>query len=197
MAREMWNDEKIIKAITSMTDSLKMKTMPTHSEMFDFFGDYKLTNAIRRNGGTKKFAKLMNLEIKKCESRLGDNYEMICANYLQEKFCYKVIQTAPRYPYDLLVENALKIDVKVGKLYTSKVDSKFYTFNLEKSNQTCDIFVCYCLDQSEKEEKVLIIPSYAISGITQLSVGKKSRYDKYINRWDIIEEYVSFIKFMV
>lgn len=136
----------------------------------------------------------MNLEIKKCESRLGDNYEMICANYLQERFCYKVIQTAPRYPYDLLVENALKIDVKVGKLYTSKVNSKFYTFNLEKSNQTCDIFVCYCLDQSGKEEKILIIPSYVISGITQLSVGKKSRYDKYINRWDIIEKYVSFIK---
>lgn len=189
-----WSEADICDEITKIVKSRKMNTMPTHSEMREWAGDKSLTNAVSKHGGTKYFASLLGLEIKNCESKFGNGYEELCITQVEEKLGMNAVNTKPRYPYDILVERAVKIDVKSGRLYESRLGTKFYTFNLEKSEQTCDIFVCYCIDSNGKIAKTLVIPSYVLSGKTQLSIGvSNSVYDKYIDAWHFIREYASFV----
>lgn len=190
-----WTDELICAELKEVMRILNIRTMPTHSQMIDTSGSNSLANAVVHHGGTKKFAKLIGAEIKECESKIGDKYENICADEMRKKYGYVVAQTKPRYPYDLIVEKCVKVDVKVSKLYVNnKQRICFYAFNTEKKEPTCDVFVCYCINHEDKIEKVLVIPSVVLSGITQLSVGNSSAYDKYIDNWDLIRKYVEFNK---
>ena len=187
-----WTEEKIIVALTEMISATKQKTMPTHNEIKRFYGNCKLTNAMRRHGGTKHYANLLGLEIKKCESQFGETYENLFIDALQARFNYKCEKTSPRYPYDVLVEDAVKIDVKASNPYRHN-NTRWYSCNIEKRQQTCDIYVIFCID--EGTTKLYIIPSAVMSGKTQFSIGMNtSMYDKYLNRWDIISDYVNFMK---
>lgn len=192
--RFLWNDSKIIECINKVVKALELKTMPTHTEMYEVYGDYRLSNAISKHGGTKKFADLLGLPIKNCESKLGEYYEIVCANEIEDKLGYCCEKTKPRYPYDILVGNCVKVDVKAAKIYRTPTGSEFHSFNLEKNHQTCDIFVCYCLDNDLQIIKTLVIPSVVLSGNNQLSVGETSRYDKYIDAWHFVSEYYEFMQ---
>jgi len=189
-----WDDDKIRVSLLQIVEKRGGKTMPTHFEILSLTGDGSLVDALVNHGGTKRFAEMLGLQIKQCESEVGDAYEELCAEQIRLLFGYDVKKMKPRYPYDLLVEGCLKVDAKVSHLYTTKQNTKFYTFNLEKQNPTCDLFVCYCVDRTEKPVKTLIIPSGVVSGKKQLSVGLKSNYDKYADRWETIRSYVRFFQ---
>lgn len=192
--KETWNEEKILAALKQMVIDTGQVTMPTHSEIKKYFGDYKLSNAMSKRKGTKYYANMLGLEIKSCESDFGDRLENYCLNQLEDMgLCAE--KTKVRYPYDILVERAVKIDVKACKPFKNYDNSTYYTFNLEKKEQTCDVYVFYCLNETYEIIKTLIIPSYVLSGKTQLSIGvRKSKYNKYTDRWDIIQQYCDFIK---
>ena len=184
-----WECGEIENEIKKAVEKAKLKTFPTHSQIKEITGSYSLSNAIRRNGGTAYWAQKMNLDMKSSESKTGLDYELKCISILTGKG-YECDKMRERYPYDLTVNKHIKIDVKSGKLYNGK-SGNFYTFNLEKSNPTCDIFICFCVEKS----KIYVIPSCALYGITQLSIGEHhSKYDKYIDRWDIIRKYDEFYK---
>ena len=108
-----WTEKEIIKALDEMVRTTKQDTMPTHSEITAFYGNCCLTNAVRRHGGTKYYANLLGLKIKDCESKIGEVYENKFIFDLHSKLNLSGEQTIPRYPYDVLVENCTKIDVKV------------------------------------------------------------------------------------
>ena len=190
---KFWNENEVSKSLLKIVKDTGIRRMPTHSEMKEFYGDYSLTNAVRRNGGTKHFADILGLPIKDCESKFGEKYESICLLKIQEDLGLRCELTKPRYPYDLIAERAVKVDVKVGKLFKAKTGSEYYTFNLEKKDQTCDIFVAYCINKKGEIEKTLIIPATVLSGKTQLAVGSKSVYDKYKDAWHFIADYANFM----
>lgn len=193
-SRVQWDEEKIEKQIKDMVSQTHQTTFPTHSEMKDFFKDYKLSNAVRRHGGTRYWAEKLGMEVKDCESETGYNFEERCVFDILEMCDLQSELCAVKYPYDLIVERCLKIDVKASALFSNYGKSKYFTFNLEKKNQTCDIFVFYCIDDLGGE-KVYVIPSYWLSGKSQFAIGTKlSKYDKFLNRWDIITKYVEFMK---
>ena len=102
-------------------------------------------------------------------------------------------KTKPKYPYDILVNRNVKVDVKASRLFNNYGNSKYYTFNLEKKDQTCDIFVFYCINQNDEIERTFVIPSTVLSGKTQLAVGESSMYDKYIDQWRFISDYNKFM----
>lgn len=190
-----WSEERILDAIKTMVDSLNISTMPTFAQMNDFFGDTRLSNAISKHKKSKYYAEILGLDIKKCETELGNQYEEICANFIEENLGMTCELTSVRFPYDILADRSVKIDVKVGRVFDNYGNSKYFTFNLEKKNQTCDIFVCYCIGSRGELTKTLVIPSYVLSGKKQLSIGVyNSRYDQYVDRWDILEKYRDFIK---
>lgn len=190
---QKWNEEKIVEALRFMIDKRGMNTMPTHSEIREFFGDNALVCAMSKRNGTKYYAKLLGMEIKECESKFGDQLEDYCVLQIQEKLGLDGEKTKPRYSYDILVNRNVKVDVKASRPFNNYGNAKYYTFNLEKKEQTCDIFVFYCINQNNEIEKTLVIPSTVLSGKNQLAVGKSSMYDKYIDQWRFISDYNKFM----
>lgn len=187
---QKWNDKKIKQSIFNVMKTAKIETFPTHSLMKEVTGNEALSNAISKHGGSKYWAEKLGIEIKKCESKFGYEFECECIVYLTT-LGYECELTKARYPYDILANNNIKIDVKSGHLYHGE-QGNFYTFNLEKEKPTCDIFVCYCIEDNEIK-KVYVIPSCVVSGKTQLSIGvKHSKYDRYIDNWTIFKKYKIF-----
>jgi hypothetical protein len=190
-----WSEQEILDKIKYMVEELELKTFPTHSQMDKFYNSCGLSNAISKRGGTQKYAEIMGLEIKKSETEFGERLEQHCLIEIEEKIDVECQKTNSRYPYDILVGRSVKVDVKASKLFCNYGDSKYYSFNLEKKEQTCDIFVFYCIDENNNIEKTLIIPSVILSGKKQLSIGRfSSRYGLYEDRWDYIEKYYKFMK---
>ncbi len=186
-----WTNEDIANGIKEVMEKANIKTFPSHTLMKEITGNDALTNAVSRHGGSRKWAVMLGLEMKPSESEYGREYELRCIETLTNILYLNCELTPPRYPYDVLAESNIKIDVKVGRLYRGKSGS-FYTFNLEKEKPTCDIFVCYCVDGT-RDNTVFIIPSCVLSGKTQLSIGEIiSKYDNYIDCWELVNTYKSF-----
>lgn len=186
-----WTFEKVKEEVLKIAGVSGI--MPSFKVMDEITGNKGLSVAVSRYGGYKVVAEKLNLKIKKSETEFGRNFEIICLQEIEKKFALNCEQMTIRYPYDLLVSGAVKVDVKVSKKY--KIHNSFYySFNLEKTAQTCDIFVCYCVD-NEEIVKTYIIPAVVLSGKCQLSVGiERSIYDKYLDQWHYITDYVEFMK---
>ena len=142
-------EDVILEKIKELVEFTGQKTMPTHSEMFDYFGNTKLSNAISKRQGTNYYADKLGLELKNSESNFGFEMEMFCLTEIQKKLGIPCEKTVARHPYDILVGNAVKIDVKASKLFDNYGKAKYYTFNIEKKQQTCDIFVFYCIGEDK------------------------------------------------
>lgn len=187
-----WTNKLVEEEIYKVMDALNLKRMPSRSEMKLVREDDALSNKISKTGGFKKWANKLNLEIKNSETQLGQEFEIFVKNFLNKKLGYEFTITSTRHPYDLYFKG-VKIDVKVGNRYYYDENNYYHSFNLEKIPPTCDIYICMCKN-NENIDKILIIPSVDISNLNQLSVGKDSIYDKYIDRYDIIKKYYEFYK---
>lgn len=187
-----WNENLIIEKIKEVMDKLDIKTFPTKFQMKNYFGNSSLADKISRSGGTKYWAKKLNLDTKECESKVGECYELLCLEKL-ESLGFDCEIMKPRYPYDLTANKNIKVDVKSGFVFSNKGQSPYYSFNLEKSNPTCDIFVVFCLNKDKSIYKTYVIPSIILYGKTQLSLGVKSSiYDKFLDKWNIFNDYDNF-----
>lgn len=187
-----WSDTDIEKEIKNVVEVAKINTFPTHSLIKEVTGSCALTTAISRRGGSEYWAERIGLEVSPCESKFGFEYERICAEILTANG-YECKHTPPRYPYDILVNGNIKIDVKSSNLYKGKTGD-YYTFRLEKAMPTCDIFVCFCINENGATT-VYVIPSCVVSGLVQLSIGKTdSKYNKYIANWELVKRYDEFYK---
>lgn len=196
-----WDEKTIEDALELMVSSTGQKTMPTHKEINEFFGNYKLSNAIRRNGGTAYWAQKMGFEIKECESKMGENYEdFFVAEMLDEGLdCERANIDSPRFPYDVIVEGSVKVDVKSANKFLNYGNSPYYSFNLEKGNQTCDFYVCYCVDKDENGNEIIskfyTIPANVMHKKNQLAIGMNpGKYEKYMNTYAPIFDAVKFFE---
>lgn len=187
-----WTEELIISEIYKVMKALNIERMPSNSEIRKVTGSYALTNKLVKTGGMYFWANKLGLKTKVGETQVGTKYETIIADNLRDKG-YKVESMSTRHPYDLLVNGDVKIDIKVARPYEHEAIGRFHTFNLEKKHPTCDIYIPVALSDNGQIQRIFIIPSKFLK-ITQLSVGEKSKYDKYINRWDYINDYVDFYK---
>lgn len=188
--RDLWTKEKIIQELKYMIKETGLKRMPTSIEVSSFYGNYKLTNAISHRKLWRELANELNLEMKDSETAFGKDYE---ARVMEQLICmgYDVEKMPQNFPYDLLVNGSIKVDVKVSKLYRGTAGN-FYSFNLEKPFATCDLYILF-LENTHLIKDVLVIPSKFVVKNTQISVGEnKSKYYKYSNKWDYLEKYANF-----
>jgi len=106
---------------------------------------------------------------------------------------FNKMEAALNFPYDLLVDDCVKVDVKVSNLFTGRTGN-FYSCNLEKPYFTCDIYLVYLLENN-KVKDVLVIPGKTVATNTQISIGEKnSKYYAYRDRWDLFEKFLEFYK---
>ena len=188
--QKKWTEAAIIQGIKDVQKKAMIEYMPSNNIVVEHMGNYALSCAIRKNGGYKYWANKLGLTMTNCETRFGQFYETECFGALSA-LGYSCKKMSIKYPYDILADN-VKVDVKASRLFHSK-QGAFYTFNLEKANPTCDIYVAYCVSDDNEIVKTYVIPSVQMQGKTQLSIGEtKSKYDKYIDAWDIVAQYNNF-----
>lgn len=187
MSRTCWTEKMVEQEIKEVMRAMNIDRMPSRSEIELIRGDTSLTNKITKTGGFYFWANKLGLEIKNSETKFGYEIE----KKISEKLAgdgYSCILTSIRHPYDILVDGCVKIDVKSAKKTRVK-EGLVYSFNLEKKEQTCDVYVAVCLGDEESIEKIYVIPAHIMTGKKQLCLGvKNSIYDSYIDRWDIIEK---------
>ena len=49
----------------------------------------------------------------------------------------------------------------------------------------------FAMDEDGEIERLLIIPSHKLK-ITTLSIGLDSKYNRYIDRWDLVDRFTEF-----
>lgn len=105
---------------------------------------------------------------------------------------YQTEMMTQGHPYDILINGAVKVDVKSANISLIR-GSRAYVVGINKKSQTCDIYMIYCLgEDGVTVEKELVIPSHHLS-LTTLNIGMDSKYDYYEKSYKYIEEYVDFM----
>ena len=188
-----WTKERIKQQVLEVKNGLGLDRMPSRTECFKYFGNDSLTNAVTKRCGWYSLAEEMGLPVKQSETLLGKTYEAKAADLLSCKG-FAVRRMPTRFPYDLLVDNCVKVDVKASRLYKGKMGD-FYTYNLEKPFATCDVYLLFTLSENGDFDRVMVVPSKFVISNTQISVGvTNSKYHKYTDRWDYIEALSDFWK---
>ena len=189
-----WTDSLIEERILEVINSLGLDRFPTHSEIEKCKDGKALAVKISKSGGTKYWAKKLGYGIKDCESEFGNCYEKYALDDIFSHTYLSGYITKVGYPYDLVINHNIKIDVKVSNILTNNSEYKYHSFNLEKNEPTCDIFILYCLDEAGDVYKTYIVPSCIFYGQTQVGItaNGNSRLDKYIDNWNLILKYDDF-----
>lgn len=178
--------------IIEVVNELKLNRMPSGNEIRSVFNNYVLHNYISRHGGFRQFAEELNLSIKESETQLGQDYEQIAISILKDKG-FKIEKMSTGHPFDLLINNVVKVDVKVARPHMLRGNDRVHTFGINKKYGSCDIYITVALDELDNIEKFLIIPSHHLRVVT-LCIGKSSKYDVYDKKFDYIDKYSDFYK---
>lgn len=184
-----WTDELIEETIFEVMEALDIKRMPSNKECIAVTKSYALSNKISKTLGFYGWAEKIGIEIKNSETKEGLKYEKKVTDMIKDETGLKSYITGSKGSYDILVDEKVKIEVKFSNGY----GDKYYTCNLYNGRHQSDVLVFVCRNK-EIGNKNLVIPSHHITDLKQLSIGKKSRYDKYIDRWDYITKFNEFLK---
>lgn len=191
MQETKWTKKRIKQQVLEVVNGLGLDRMPSSKECATYFGNYELTNAITKKCGWYALADDLGLPMKESETQLGKTFEAKASDLLIEKG-FTVQRMPQNFPYDLLVDGCVKVDVKASKLYKGKLGD-FFSYNLEKPFATCDVYLLITLDENNGIGRVMVVPSKFVVTNTQISVGAgKSKYHAFTDRWDYIQQMVDF-----
>jgi hypothetical protein len=185
-----WNDELIKEHLLESIKILGIDRMPTANELKGISRN-DLHCKISRTKKYSGWADDLGLALKRSDTVVGQEWEKDIANFIRVPGVSVELMTT-KHPYDILFDGSVKIDVKAANPYLLR-GSRVHTFNLSKENPTCDIYVCLALDEEGNKERTFVIPSHHVS-MKMLNVGKESKYNKYIGRWDYLKKYVDFYR---
>lgn len=189
----------VISEIERVIKSLELDRFPTHSEMIEYYGNEALTNKISKSGGTKYWANLLGYTVKDCESEFGDYFERYSIQDILTHTYLESYKNKVGYPYDITTNKHIKVDVKSSTIIENNNGYKYHSFNLEKKEPTCDIYILYCINDENKIHKTYIIPSCHVYGQKQIGISAfgRSKWDKYKDNWRIFEIYNEFYNKLV
>ncbi|APC41084.1 hypothetical protein [Clostridium estertheticum] len=184
-----WSDELIENKIYEVMRILDINRMPSASETELILRDSSLSNKIAKTGGFNEWATKLGLNIKKSETQLGHIFEDK-AKILIENMGYTAEQMSCKYPFDILANGKISIDVKSSKVYISH-GSRVHTVGINKKYATCDLYLIFALDEDENIERTFIIPGCDLR-VTSMNFGRDSIYNIYLDRWDLLKKYNDF-----
>ena len=180
-----WTDELIREKVLEAKEALGLDRMPSRRECISYFHNEGLVNAISRKKKWYELAQELGLRVKDSETYFGKSQEANAAEILTAKG-FSVRRMSQNFPYDLLVDDCVKIDVKASHLFEGP-NGDFYTFNLGKDFATCDIYLLFTAGADSGESKAFVVPSKFVIAQGQISIGKvRSKYHRFIDRWDYI-----------
>jgi hypothetical protein len=187
--------ENFIKeSIKTTMIKLNLNRMPSFNEIKETHeNSEKILNLIRRNGGYRRWAEELDLELKDCDTKLGTDFEFIIMNSLIEKG-FKTDKMPFKFPYDLLINDVTKVDIKTANLFFDKNRNRsMYKYTINKEYHTCDFYIFVALKDDNSILKTLVIPSHIINS-QNVSIGIKSKYDIYDNKFELLNKHSNLIK---
>ncbi|MBZ9633168.1 hypothetical protein [Clostridium sp. FP1] len=184
-----WSNELIENKIYEVMRILDIDRMPSASEAELIIRDSSLSNKIAKTGGFIKWADKLGLEIKESETQLGNKFEGK-AKELIENMGYMTERMSCKYPFDILVNSKIRIDVKSARPYMLK-DNRVHTVGINKKYATCDLYLIFALDENENIERTFIVPGCDLK-VTSMNFGQHSIYNIYLDRWDLFKRYDNF-----
>ena len=187
-----WTDALIREKVLEVKSAMSLDRMPSCSECKAYFHDSKLSSAIsKRPGEWSQLALDLGLEIKESATYFGKQQESIAEEILIAHG-FSVRKMSQNFPYDLLVNDCVKVDVKASHLYCGPYGD-FYTFNIEKPFATCDIYLLFTLNDDNTVRSIFVIPSKFVITNNQISIGVlKSKYHRFERCWNYIEALSDF-----
>jgi hypothetical protein len=186
-----WTDELIKEHLLESIKVLDLKRMPTGEEL-KLIGRNDLHCKISRTKKYSGWAEELGLDLKRSDTTLGQHWEKHIADYLSQNGYNAELMTT-KHPYDILVNNTVKIDIKVANPYLLRGQSRVHTFALHKVKPTCDIYILIALDEKGNKERTLVIPSHHVQ-MKMINIGKDSKYNEYNEYWNILWRYDMFYK---
>lgn len=167
-----------------------LNRIPTYRELIKL-GENKLKEDINRTGGVFYWSERLGIPLKESNVSFGWKYEMKIKR-MWELRGYEVKKMPVNHPYDLLINNLLKVDVKVSHSKLDKGTPK-HEFHLgDKSNDYCDLLILVALDANDNMERVFYIPTNHLDPtLTRIKLGKKSRYNTYLQKTSIVNDLLS------
>lgn len=184
---ERWTKERVVESIYEVVGFLGIDRMPSRKECEEYFRNTRLANAITKHYGRYNLAKELSLPIKQSETEFGKRCERMVTGELTSRG-FSVLQMAQNFPYDLLVNNCVKVDVKASRLYKCG-HGNFYSFRAGKAYATCDIYILLAVDDHGQPNRTMIVPSSVVVDNRQISVGEHaSKYHQFTDRYDLVEK---------
>lgn len=176
--RVKWTEELVESELRELTKSINR--MPTNSELSEW-GRSDLSNQIVKKGGFFYWAERLGVDRVKSDSDTGWAGEDALESILKDKG-FGVEQTALRAPYDLKVNEVVRVDVKTAK-FAEYGACRGWFYRVGKEAQA-DVIALYQLDTGD----VYFLPWHHCpkSNVTISRSGGK--YRNYKNRYDIIEK---------
>lgn len=142
-----WTQDKILLYVKACMSATGLTRMPSRSELSKYYGNDKLTNAIRRfPGGYYKIAEILNIEMKESETQFG-KYGEDLATKLLEEHGFAVERMSTRYAYDLYVNGSVKVDVKTAR--PSRANKSFAIRLILKNDSLLAMFISDCKKRRE------------------------------------------------
>ncbi|MEJ8548433.1 hypothetical protein [Brevibacillus borstelensis] len=187
----IWSEERVKDEILECMRILLIDRMPTAQELVSI-GRNDLHCKISKTKRYSGWAEELGILLKSCDTRTGQSYEAVVKDLLEQRG-YQAERMSTKYPYDLLVNGHLKVDVKVAKPHMLRGESRVHTFAIRKVKQTCDLYVLMALDEEDHFERIFIIPSHVLNVVT-LCVGQESKWNAYVDRWDLVKTYDDFFR---
>lgn len=187
---KFWTEELVHSEILSCMKILDIERMPTSGELL-LLNRNDLHQKISKTKKYSGWAAQLGLKRKESCTKEGQDREENIYNLLIEKG-HEVERMSTGFPYDLLVDGSVKIDVKSANPLLSN-GSVVHTFGISKIKPTCDVYICLALDEDGNIGRCMVIPSHFLKIVT-LCIGKNSKYNRFIDQWEYIEKYSEFFK---
>jgi hypothetical protein len=111
--RKQWDDDRVKGAIHTVVAALGR--FPSNSDLAEI-GRGDLANQIRRRGGVLHWAERLGMQRQASDSDTGWRGEEAAATYLTEAGFKVTCRSGVKCPYDLLIDDCLRIDVKSARL---------------------------------------------------------------------------------
>jgi len=138
--RKTWTDESVASALTEIHAKIGM--MPTNTYLQQI-GRGDLSNQVCRRGGFLAWAERLGFKRAHSDSDTGWDGEKAVERQLQPHF--KVERQGPvKWPFDLLVDGALRVDVKAARFATYGACSGWF-YRIGKAPQA-DLIALHQLD---------------------------------------------------
>lgn len=181
-----WDDNKVKNALFECMKILNIDRMPTATELKSL----DRNDLHCRISKTKKYsgwAKELGLTLKASATTTGQEQEKRAKKVL-EGMGYKVESMSTKFPYDLLVNDCIKVDVKASRKHGG-----YCIFGINKTNPTSDLYICLVFDDEKEIVKTFVIPSHFVKTKT-LNVSPKSEYNRFIDAWHYLKVFDDFYK---